>query len=87
MASTTKKSCNGNLARISAIDTGTSLFAMPTEVAEFINGKIGAKKTWSGQYTLDCATVDGLPELKMRFAGKDYTLAASDYVLRAQGNF
>jgi saccharopepsin len=68
-----------------AIDTGTSLFAMPTEVAEFINGKIGAKKTWSGQYTLDCATVDSLPELKMQFAGKIYTLAASDYVLKVQG--
>ena len=32
-----------------AIDTGTSLIAMPTDISEIINRDIGAKKSWNGQ--------------------------------------
>jgi saccharopepsin len=39
--------------RTAAIDTGTSLIAMPTGDAEAINAKIGAKKNSGGQYILD----------------------------------
>ena len=37
-----------------AIDTGTSLIAVSTKECEAINTAIGAKKSWNGQYTLDC---------------------------------
>ncbi|WWC68815.1 uncharacterized protein I206_102750 [Kwoniella pini CBS 10737] len=68
-----------------AIDTGTSLIVMPTDIAELLNKEIGAQKSWNGQYTVDCNTIDKLPQLSLVFAGKSYTLDGSDYVLNAGG--
>jgi len=68
-----------------AIDTGTSLIALPTDMAEMINTQIGAKKSWNGQYTVDCSTVPSLPELSFYFGGKPYTLSGKDYILEVQG--
>ncbi|OWZ59865.1 saccharopepsin [Cryptococcus neoformans c45] len=68
-----------------AIDTGTSLIVMPTDVAELLNKEIGAEKSWNGQYTVDCNTVSSLPKLAFTFGGKDYTLSADDYILNAGG--
>ncbi|GAA5872722.1 hypothetical protein JCM8547_006325 [Rhodosporidiobolus lusitaniae] len=68
-----------------AIDTGTSLIALPTDIAELINRDIGAKKGWNGQYTVDCSTVPSLPALTFYFGGKPYKLDASDYILEVQG--
>ncbi|GAA6037406.1 hypothetical protein JCM8097_008553 [Rhodosporidiobolus ruineniae] len=68
-----------------AIDTGTSLIALPTDIAELINRDIGAKKGWNGQYTVECSTVDSLPPLTFYFGGKPYQLDAKDYILEVQG--
>lgn len=68
-----------------AIDTGTSLIALPTDIAEMINAQIGAKKSWNGQYQVDCAKVPDLPELSFHFDGKPYPLKGSDYILEVQG--
>jgi len=68
-----------------AIDTGTSLIVVPTDVAEMLNTQIGAKKSWSGQYTLDCSKVPTLPVLSFHFGGKAYPLKGSDYILQVQG--
>ncbi|KAH9943438.1 aspartic peptidase A1 [Epithele typhae] len=68
-----------------AIDTGTSLIALPTDMAEMLNTQIGAKKGWNGQYTVDCANVPGLPDLTMYFGGKPYVLKGTDYILEVQG--
>ncbi|WVQ79046.1 hypothetical protein IAT38_001139 [Cryptococcus sp. DSM 104549] len=68
-----------------AIDTGTSLIVMPTDVAEMLNKEIGAQKSWNGQYTVDCATIDSLPKLAFVFGGKSYKLKGEDYVLNAGG--
>jgi len=68
-----------------AIDTGTSLIALPTDIAEMINTQIGAKKSWNGQYTVDCNTVEALPDLTFKFGGKPYTLSSTDYTLNVQG--
>lgn len=65
-----------------AIDTGSSLFALPTAEAEAINKGIGATKGWNGQYTIDCAKVPSLPTLALQFSGKKFTLTGEDYVLR-----
>lgn len=46
---------------------------------------IGAKKSWSGQYTVDCNTVKDLPELSFTFGGKKYPLTGEDYILNLQG--
>lgn len=68
-----------------AIDTGTSLIALPTDIAEIINKELGAKKSWNGQYTVECSTVDSLPALTFYFGGKPYKLDAKDYILEVQG--
>jgi len=68
-----------------AIDTGTSLIALPTDVAEMINSQIGAKRSWNGQYTVPCEKVSGLPELSFYFGGKPYPLKGTDYILQVQG--
>jgi len=69
-----------------AIDTGTSLIALPTDIAEMLNTQIGAKKTWNGQYTVDCNTVPNLPDLTFYLGGKPYPLKATDYILNVQGS-
>ncbi|KIK68098.1 hypothetical protein GYMLUDRAFT_1015549 [Collybiopsis luxurians FD-317 M1] len=68
-----------------AIDTGTSLIALPTEIAELMNSQIGAKKSWTGQYTVDCATVPDLPDLTFYFGGHPFPIKATDYILEIQG--
>ncbi|KAF8639980.1 hypothetical protein AX17_001226 [Amanita inopinata Kibby_2008] len=68
-----------------AIDTGTSLIALPTDMAEMLNTQIGAKKSWNGQYQVDCSKVPQLPELSFYFGGKPYTLKGTDYILEIQG--
>ncbi|KAI8060337.1 endopeptidase [Gongronella butleri] len=68
-----------------AIDTGTSLIAAPSTIADLINAEIGAKKNWAGQYLVDCDKVPSLPEFCFVFAGKDFCLEGKDYVLNIQG--
>ena len=65
---------------------GTSLIALPTDIAEMLNTQIGAKKSWNGQYTVDCNTVPNLPDLTFFFGGKRYPLKATDYILNVQGS-
>jgi saccharopepsin len=64
---------------------GTSLIVVPTDIAEMLNTQIGAKKSWNGQYTVDCSKVPSLPDLSFYFDGKPYPLKGSDYVLEVQG--
>ena len=65
--------------------TGTSLIVLPTTIAEMLNTQIGAKKSWNGQYQLDCAKVPDLPDFTFHFDGKPYALAGTDYILNLQG--
>ncbi|PSR73403.1 hypothetical protein PHLCEN_2v10695 [Hermanssonia centrifuga] len=68
-----------------AIDTGTSLIALPSDMAEMLNTQIGAKKGWNGQYTVECDTVPHLPDLVLYFDSQPYTLKGTDYILEVQG--
>jgi len=68
-----------------AIDTGTSLIVVPTDIAEMLNTQIGAKKSWNGQYQIDCNKVPSLPQLSFYFGGKPYALEGTDYTLNVQG--
>ncbi|PRT56310.1 Saccharopepsin [Wickerhamiella sorbophila] len=69
-----------------AIDTGTSLLAFPTQLADMLNAQIGAEKSWSGQYTIDCAARDTLPNLTFTFDGYDFELTPQDYILDLGGS-
>lgn len=68
-----------------AIDTGTSLLALPSGLAEILNAQIGAKKSWSGQYSIDCDSRDSLPDLTLNFGGYNFTLSPYDYTLEISG--
>ncbi|KAF9444721.1 endopeptidase [Macrolepiota fuliginosa MF-IS2] len=65
-----------------AIDTGTSLFVLPTAVAETLNVRIGAKMSRDGSgYLVECARVLSLPDLSFWFGGRAFPLKASDYIV------
>ncbi|KAJ8076106.1 aspartic proteinase precursor [Marasmius tenuissimus] len=68
-----------------AIDTATSLIGLPSDMAEILNAQIGAKKTWNGQYAVDCEKVASLPDLTFKFGGKPFPIKATDYILEVQG--
>jgi len=68
------------------LDTGTSLIALPTTLAELLNKEFGAEKSWNGQYTVDCAKRDSLKDLTFSLQGKNYTISAYDYILEVQGS-
>jgi len=69
-----------------AIDTGTSLIALPTALAEILNAQMGAKKGFNGQYTIDCDKREDLPDLTFTLSGYNFTITAYDYVLEVQGS-
>ncbi|KAJ5326621.1 Peptidase A1 [Penicillium brevicompactum] len=68
------------------LDTGTSLIALPSTMAELLNKEIGATKSWNGQYTVDCAKRDSLPDLTFTLAGHPFKISAYDYILEVQGS-
>lgn len=68
------------------LDTGTSLNVLPSGIAELLNAEIGAKKGYGGQYTIDCAKRDSLPDITFSLAGSKYSLPASDYILEVSGS-
>lgn len=68
------------------LDTGTSLIALPSTMAELLNKEIGAKKGFSGQYTVECDKRDSLPDLTFTLAGHNFTIGPYDYILEVQGS-
>lgn len=68
------------------VDTGTSLIALPTTIAELLNEEIGAKKGWNGQYSVECSARDSLPDLTFTLTGHNFTITAYDYILEVQGS-
>jgi saccharopepsin len=68
------------------LDTGTSLIAVPSSMAELLNKQIGAKKSWNGQYTVDCDKRAGLPDLTFTLTGYDFTIPSQEYILEVQGS-
>lgn len=64
---------------------GTSLIIVPTTIADMLNAQIGAKKSWNGQYLVECSTVPHLPDISFTFGGKAYPLKGTDYILEVQG--
>ncbi|OZJ06886.1 hypothetical protein BZG36_00239 [Bifiguratus adelaidae] len=67
-----------------AIDTGSSLFAIPSTLADLLNRELGAKKNFAGQYVLECDTLPSLPPFCLTFNKKDFCLQPQDYVLQVQ---
>jgi len=74
-------SCPRTLPRCSTRSESTRAEPVGTSV----NDRIGATKSWNGQYTVDCNTIPSLPELSFKFGGKNYPLKGEDYILNAGG--
>jgi saccharopepsin len=68
------------------LDTGTSLIALPTTIAELLNKEIGAKKGFNGQYTVECDKRDSLPDMSFTLSGYNFTIGPNDYILEVQGS-
>lgn len=50
------------------------------------NKEIGAKKSFNGQYTVECDKRDGLPDLTFTLTGHNFTITSYDYILEVQGS-
>lgn len=72
----------GNVPSKAAIDTGTSLIAGPTDSVAKINELIGAERSPAGAYTVPCDSVAKLPNVEFVFAGKNFKLSSSEYILK-----
>jgi saccharopepsin len=68
------------------LDTGTSLIALPSTMAELLNKEIGAKKGYNGQYSVECNTRDSLPDLTFTLTGHNFTIGPYDYILEVSGS-
>ncbi|GME84590.1 unnamed protein product [Ambrosiozyma monospora] len=69
-----------------AIDTGTPLMTLPSQLAEILNAEIGAEKSGSGAYTIDCSKRDSLPDLSFNFDGYNFTISPFDYIFEESGS-
>ncbi|KAG0155150.1 hypothetical protein PDIDSM_723 [Penicillium digitatum] len=68
------------------LDTGTSLIALPSTMAELLNKEIGATKGFTGQYSVECDKRDSLPDLTFTLGGHNFTIGPHDYILEVQGS-
>ncbi|KAK3904662.1 vacuolar protease [Staphylotrichum tortipilum] len=68
------------------LDTGTSLIALPSQLAEMLNARLGAKKGYNGQYSIDCSKRDSLKDINFNLAGYDFPLSPYDYILEVGGS-
>ena len=68
------------------LDTGTSLIALPSTLAELLNKQIGAKKGYNGQYTVECEKRDSLPDMSFTLSGYNFSITPYDYILEVQGS-
>ena len=50
------------------------------------NKEIGAKKSYNGQYTVDCSKRDVLPDMSFTLTGQNFTIGPYDYILEVQGS-
>jgi len=64
------------------VDSGTSLLAVPSHLAETINHAIGAFKFANGEYIVPCRHMDSMPNIDFTLNGIVYSLTPEDYVMK-----
>lgn len=65
------------------LDTGTSVLAGPSKEVRAIAEAAGATPViGTGEYTIDCALVPKLPDLKLTLSGVVFSLSGPEYVVR-----
>lgn len=68
------------------LDTGTSLIALPSNLAEMLNAEMGAKKGYNGQYSVECDKRDSLPDVTFSLSGYNFSITPYDYILEVSGS-
>jgi saccharopepsin len=68
------------------LDTGTSLIALPSDLAELLNKEMGATKGYNGQYSIECKKRDSLPNMSFKLSGHEFMITPYDYILDIQGS-
>jgi len=73
--------CSGDCVAI--VDTGSSLLVGPVDEVHTINRAIGGLELipGTGEYFVDCKTIDDLPDIDFMLNGTPFTLSGRDYVL------
>jgi hypothetical protein len=67
------------------VDSGTSFITGPKKEVSAMAATIGATPNINGEYTIDCATLDFLPDIVFTIDGNDYIVPGKAAVLQAQG--
>jgi len=67
------------------VDSGTSLLVGPKKDVRALAATVGAKANFVGEYTIDCAKLDSMPDIVFTIDGTDYPLAGKDVVIQSQG--
>jgi hypothetical protein len=67
------------------VDSGTSLLTGPRAEVAKLAAALGAKPNIMGEYTVDCKTLDSLPDLVFTIQGKEFVVPGRSAVLQAQG--
>ena len=62
-------------------DTRTSLIVGPTAAVDILQVAIGGKKSFNGQYIVDCKTLPSLPSITFVIGGKKFEMKGIDYIL------
>lgn len=67
------------------VDSGTSLMTGPKAEVAKLAQMVGATANIVGEYTVDCKTLDQIPDVVFTIGGKEYTIPGSKTVIQAQG--
>ena len=65
--------------------SGTALIPGPKAEVTKLAAAVGAKPNIMGEYTIDCKTLDSIPDITFTIDGKDYVIPGKDTVIQAQG--
>jgi saccharopepsin len=73
-----------NIAFDAIFDSGTSVIALPSSLADMFHRAIGARRGPPHQrHVIECDTQDALPDLIISLVGSNFTLSSTDYIRRA----
>jgi Eukaryotic aspartyl protease len=68
------------------VDSGTSLLVGPRSQVTKLAAAVGAKPNFTGQYTIDCAALDTIPDIVFTIQGMDFTVPGKTAVLQVSGS-